>query len=372
VNVGELLRPGSPCRLYSDLEWYEDQRCDARDRARLELFLRTLAAAVAKTTGTRPRVAIASGSRLKDEHVWKASYHVVVTNILVQDNRDTRVVDRICALAGEDPLFVSEQDGKPTRILDTSVYTKNRNFRIPGSLKDAKNPTGLVPFFLEPDSVPAVDLVFGERGRVYTRQEQLQAMLIKLRDSEPFVHGEWQPEGGKEKKRKKSRGKAGPTPDRVQNESAAELQVRAALERWLRLSRKARELGWSDSVVLTYNGTFGARCASMPPCAPGTASTGAPATTSTRATRTIAGSCTTTEHGLPSSQSALPTGRTTRRAPGTRFGWGRLSFERERWWERVGVSFHFYKMRMANTQIGLGASWCMMLVVCKVDTVCFV
>jgi hypothetical protein len=45
---------------------------------------------------------------------------------------------------------------------------------------------------------------------------------------------------------------------------------------------------------------------------------------------------------LPSSQSALPTGRTTRRAPGARFGWGRLSFERERWWERVGVSFHFY------------------------------
>ena len=134
-------------------------------------------------------------------------------------------------MAGEDPLFVSEQDGKPARILDTSVYTKNRNFRIPGLLKDAKDPTGLVPFFLEPDSVPAVDVVFSERGRVYTRQEQLQAMLIKLWDSESFVYGEWQPGGGKGEMKKKSGGTAGPAPDRVQKESAAELQVRAALER---------------------------------------------------------------------------------------------------------------------------------------------
>jgi hypothetical protein len=259
VNVGELLRPGSPSRLYFDLEWYESERNGENDRARLVFFLEKLADAIAQTSNMqgRPRVAITTGSRMKGEGQWKGSYHVVVTNVLVQDNRDTRVAKLICELAGEDPLFFTEQNGQRSPILDKSVYTRNRNFRIPGSLKDSSDGTGLVPFYLDPDAIPAVDLAFSE-SRVYTRREQLQAMLIKLRDDDSFTYEPSdQVDAKKEKAGEKGKVSSVARPATVKKESAAEARVRVALERWIRMSLKSKELGWKGKVVLSFSGTFG-------------------------------------------------------------------------------------------------------------------
>ena len=152
----ELIRDYEPDRtrtrnrVYIDAEWYAPldkfksaAERDAAAEDRLVHILDQLTDILRDRFGctVMPRFAITEGGREKDG-VYKHSLHIIVTNVYTETNQDDRVVDVLSATLMADG---THDNGRGEHVIDSSVYSRNRHFRIVRSPKE-KGARPLVPY----------------------------------------------------------------------------------------------------------------------------------------------------------------------------------------------------------------------------------
>jgi hypothetical protein len=152
----EIIR--GHCRFYLDVEWEVplSERDDATARARLDLalaccadVLNTLLLASQRAPINKTDWIVLVGSRPVSTGTWKHSYHANLKSVHFANNHVVlgavmAEVRRRVEAAGDDRLFWRKDDTGPRQpIIDFCVYTKNRAWRLPLSLKPGGDPTPL-------------------------------------------------------------------------------------------------------------------------------------------------------------------------------------------------------------------------------------
>ncbi|KAH7714609.1 DNA primase [Aphelenchoides avenae] len=136
----ELIKEGTPCRPYFDLEYYRkfNEHLDAHET--LFAFLRLCRAVFADELG----VMLTDRSFLLLDSSTDAKFSVHVTVHLPDGKLFTNnvilkaLIDRICARMTEEGVGIVRTEGKDAFLCDTGVYSKNRNFRLYLSSKCGK------------------------------------------------------------------------------------------------------------------------------------------------------------------------------------------------------------------------------------------
>eukprot|EP00283_Hemiselmis_rufescens_P027163 CAMPEP_0173468834 /NCGR_PEP_ID=MMETSP1357-20121228/77047_1 /TAXON_ID=77926 /ORGANISM="Hemiselmis rufescens, Strain PCC563" /LENGTH=1180 /DNA_ID=CAMNT_0014437057 /DNA_START=1837 /DNA_END=5379 /DNA_ORIENTATION=- len=130
--VYELIREGTPCRLYLDLEWESESMTVADAHRVLSNVVTKLCSFLQERYEITPRLIALDSSRAKAS-TTKYSYHVCACNVAFASNfRSMKsTVEDFASQHDSDPLFFC--NSKP--VIDLSVYTKNRCFRTPLSHK---------------------------------------------------------------------------------------------------------------------------------------------------------------------------------------------------------------------------------------------
>ncbi len=153
----ELIPQGQPCRAYADLEWLGNPQ---EKHARIEMVAKTLRAklkvlfphdtaeiyVLCSSRATAPAGtahatiseddmnSLGSSTQAdRDSPTYKHSYHVVVSNVIFPSNHDESMHKFFESLIDEedDSWFYMDDKGIRKCILDISVYSKNRCFRLP-------------------------------------------------------------------------------------------------------------------------------------------------------------------------------------------------------------------------------------------------
>ena len=136
INRSKEL-PAEKTILYLDVEWWQDEADDVAAEHKLE----TVQTAIRAVVGKDATIDIERNLSRPDiqKKKYKHSYHLYVPGIYFEHNAVgcmDEVFQRIQAKC--DLWYLKET--KRTHILDAGVYTLNRAFRIPGSVKwDSRN-----------------------------------------------------------------------------------------------------------------------------------------------------------------------------------------------------------------------------------------
>ena len=134
-------RPEETSLLHFDIEWLsETPEDDPTTEERLQILKAAINSCLPKPcTFTAERLGRPS---VKRKHTWKNSWHLYADDVTLNDNARggmrNFVRDRVWKKIMTLPLMKCPIKGKP--ILDLSVYTKNRCWRLPGSVKGAEWP----------------------------------------------------------------------------------------------------------------------------------------------------------------------------------------------------------------------------------------
>ena len=128
---------GATSRLYLDIEWLGEETEDAGIRVRrITESVHTLARQ--RTDGINTEHVIEDLSRMTGDG-WKHSYHIHYTDIVFPSNGDSmrRFVDEVIESdLHRHPLLYAPSGRKKTKlVIDRSIYTRGRHFRLPGSHK---------------------------------------------------------------------------------------------------------------------------------------------------------------------------------------------------------------------------------------------
>lgn len=156
----ELIREHAPARLYFDIEFETQFNPDLDGLASLRLLLDFLFESLASDLGiTDARSAIID---LRSSSPAKFSHHLVLSNAVFVNNVDMGLYikhfvlqlfqrlkvehDGLAPESKTEPsrferLFPLNEDGERRSMVDTAVYTKNRNFRLWKSSKLGKQVT---------------------------------------------------------------------------------------------------------------------------------------------------------------------------------------------------------------------------------------
>ena len=123
----ELIRVGSVCRNYADIEWIGD-RDDSHTKIRA--LIQKMRDFTEREFKIKPALYVCCSSREKDG-CYKNSYHVVFRDLHYENNHGGSMKQFWTDLCLE---LDSEEWKCPTdkkHIIDLSVYTKYRNMRLP-------------------------------------------------------------------------------------------------------------------------------------------------------------------------------------------------------------------------------------------------
>lgn len=156
----ELIREHSPARLYFDIEFETEFNPNLDGLASLRLMLDLLFESLASDLGiSYAKSAIID---LRSSSSAKFSHHLVLSNVVFVNNVDMGIYIKHFVLQifqrlklehdGLQPdqknepsryerLFPLNEDGERRSMIDTAVYTKNRNFRLWKSSKLGKQAT---------------------------------------------------------------------------------------------------------------------------------------------------------------------------------------------------------------------------------------
>jgi hypothetical protein len=123
----ELIRVGSVCRNYADIEWIGD-RDDSHTKIRA--LIQKIRDFTEREFKIKPALYVCCSSREKDG-CYKNSYHVVFRDLHYENNHGGPMkqfwTDLCLELDGEEWKCPTDK----IHIIDLSVYTKNRNMRLP-------------------------------------------------------------------------------------------------------------------------------------------------------------------------------------------------------------------------------------------------
>lgn len=126
----ELLPEDVPCRGYADVEW---EGCPEPDHSTLQRLVAAIRAKVHDEFSHEPKIYVCCGTRptQSDPDVLKHSYHIVLENIIFQRNNDGQMKQFFTSIPG----FTWMDGVEEKAMIDSRVYTKNRNFRLPHCTK---------------------------------------------------------------------------------------------------------------------------------------------------------------------------------------------------------------------------------------------
>jgi len=126
----ELLVEDVPCKGYADVEWEGDPDPDHTTLQRLVAAIRTK---VHEEYSHEPRIYVCCGTRPTKENpdILKHSYHIVLDNIIYERNNDGQMKQFFTTIPG----FTWMDGVEEKQMIDSRVYTKNRNFRLPHCTK---------------------------------------------------------------------------------------------------------------------------------------------------------------------------------------------------------------------------------------------
>ena len=131
----ELIVADRPCKGYADVEWFG--ACDTTHArvGRLIEFYKQRAAEWYPDCGSLI-VHVACGSRVRSDGVWKHSYHLTLGNLVWSCNHACNGMRVFFCIPMQLEEFFWVDEKRQTRsIVDMSVYTRNRLFRLPYNLK---------------------------------------------------------------------------------------------------------------------------------------------------------------------------------------------------------------------------------------------
>lgn len=126
----ELLVEDVPCKAYADVEWEGEPEPDHSTLRRLVAAIR---AKVQEEHSHEPKIYVCCGTRptQNDPDILKHSYHIVLENIIYARNNDGQMKQFFASIPG----FTWMDGVEEKSMIDTRVYTKNRNFRLPHCTK---------------------------------------------------------------------------------------------------------------------------------------------------------------------------------------------------------------------------------------------
>ena len=133
------------CFLYSRLLTFfaRNGEKDTNHGRMAHVVLPAIRAQVKRQYNKDAEIYVACGSRPTDENTWKNSYHVTVANLVfipdrTYENQMLRLANSLAEIGNSEDWECERKDKtgcKTGCILDLSVYTKNRVFRLPGNCK---------------------------------------------------------------------------------------------------------------------------------------------------------------------------------------------------------------------------------------------
>jgi len=137
----ELIPENTECKAYADIEWYGEQDSAHAILKGFVAFLRERAGEWYPQMGERPRIYVACGSR-PDKEWFKNSYHLTIDNLVFTCNHDgqmksffTPPPDTCDPSHDHSKFYRTNPRGERKCIVDLSVYSKNRTFRLPYNMK---------------------------------------------------------------------------------------------------------------------------------------------------------------------------------------------------------------------------------------------
>ena len=126
----EIILRDSPCRLYLDVEWETfgsvDVDADAKVQSICESISKTIKSQYSRTIQYDVDFYISTCSRMKNDTVFKNSFHIIARNIIFPNNHN-----------GEMEHFVRELNFE--NEIDLAVYTPNRCVRTEKCSKFGQN-----------------------------------------------------------------------------------------------------------------------------------------------------------------------------------------------------------------------------------------
>ena len=126
----ELLAEDIPCKGYADVEWEGQPEPDHSTLCRLVAAIRSK---VHEEHSREPKIYVCCGTRptQEDPDILKHSYHIVLENIIYARNNDGQMKQFFSSIPG----FTWMDGVEEKNMIDSRVYTKNRNFRLPHCTK---------------------------------------------------------------------------------------------------------------------------------------------------------------------------------------------------------------------------------------------
>ena len=140
----ELIPENTECKAYADIEWYGEQDTAHAILNDFVAFLRERAGKwYHPQMVERPRIYVACGSRPDPgKGCFKNSYHLTIDNLVFTCNHDgqmksffTPSPDTCDPSHDHSKFYSTNSEGERKCIVDLSVYSKNRTFRLPYNMK---------------------------------------------------------------------------------------------------------------------------------------------------------------------------------------------------------------------------------------------
>ena len=126
----EIILRDSPCRLYLDVEWESlgsvDKQADEKVQAICKCISKSISSRYSRTIQYDIDFYISTCSRMKNDTVFKNSFHIIARNIIFPNNH-----------SGEMEYFVRELNFESE--IDLAVYTPNRCVRTENCSKFGQN-----------------------------------------------------------------------------------------------------------------------------------------------------------------------------------------------------------------------------------------
>ena len=129
----ELIPENVSCRAYLDVEWEGEQDKDHATLARLLQELRKL---IRDKFSRDPQIHVLCGTRLKKDQIFKNSYHIIISNVVFERNHDGQMKGLFASIQDG---FTWIDEGKKKSMIDLTVYSRNRHFRLPHCCKLGTN-----------------------------------------------------------------------------------------------------------------------------------------------------------------------------------------------------------------------------------------
>lgn len=150
----EFIPVDTRVRAYADLDW--EGTCACPTHVLASRIVAAIHEKVLKLHGITAEIVLACGSRFKTGGAYKHSYHLVVLNLIFENNHDGEM--KRFFTEGLDFPWTNEK-GEKKQIIDTTVYSRNRVLRLPHCTK-AGSDVPLMPIKATPDNMVEPALPF--------------------------------------------------------------------------------------------------------------------------------------------------------------------------------------------------------------------